>query len=709
MSTEPPDDRCGFVPDVTPGRTASCCYRPTWRDHDSCIWHADVPGDQKPVEELQEARTPESIRNLGRGADTPHEILDGARLSGAQFPEGMDFEGVYLRDGDLSHAELRNANLARASVAFTDLADTNLRESTLENLDARRAQLPEADLRSTDLAGADLFDADLRGVHLLESNLDGADLRNVEADDAVARGASIDDALLDAASFEEADLREVSLSNARMVDARLTDSSLGGATLDGATLTDGDLRNADLQNASLEAANLSGATLERANLQQADLAGAELMAADLAGVNLLGADLSSAYLLEAELPDSHLVDATLEEANLQSATLDGSRMQHVDAAGASLRAADVRDTQLREAVLDDADLRDADLTDTSLASASLVATNLERAVLTQADLFDADFRRSRFYGAVFAEARINDGTTFGDRCVYDPKSAASTDGEADDVGPLAKAAGAYQGAGEALPRERPRRQAEPVLRPPPGHLPRPAPRGRPPTPGSRCAGSPDCRPLRREPVARRRHGGLYHRRGGPPVPGRRRRTGGRRVGAPLRPGSRGVGAGRPDEPVLQHAHLHDGVQRLPAARRRSRGGDRRDARRGYLDCPARVRVRAKGGAVTPTDDSNGIHHSRIVRPKTNTSSASRNAPRNASAPASARATGPAGLRSPYPTVVNETTLKYSASGSAPTPSVAYVATVSSDELNNPSVDGYRTVETRTTAIEMETTRWGRSP
>lgn len=438
-----PEDRCGFTFEAASGPSASCCYRRTWGSHDVCIWHADVSGEQKPVDDLKAARTPERIRDLNSNTG-PSEILDGARLSGTTFPTETDFEGVFLRGADLSGVVLREADCSAASMALSNLEGADFRESTLPELDCRAAMMSNADLRSTKLTDADLFDADLREAYLLDADITRGDLRHADATEAVFKGSALEDALIDAGTFEMADLRETNLRGAEMVEIQLSEASLDDATLDGADLIDANLTKASLKTASLKGTNLDQATLTRADLQQAELTRAELLAADLAEVNLLGADLTLAFLVEADLHDSYLVDATLEEANLQSAILNGSRIQHADLREATLLSAALRDTNLYEAVLDEADLEDADLTDASLANASLVGANLERAVFTQADLFNADLRYSRFYGAVFAEARITNETTFDNRCVYDPRSESQVEESNDDVDRLTKAAGAYQ-------------------------------------------------------------------------------------------------------------------------------------------------------------------------------------------------------------------------------------------------------------------------
>lgn len=109
------------------------------------------------------------------------------------------------------------------------------------------------------------------------------------------------------------------------------------------------------------------------------------------------------------------------------------------AGGADFRELDLEATLFRDATMRDADFSDADLTDANFSDADLRGANLERATLNRAGLFDADLRGATLYGASVGDATINEGTTFGDRCPYDPAFDPTSEGETtpdadDDVG-----------------------------------------------------------------------------------------------------------------------------------------------------------------------------------------------------------------------------------------------------------------------------------
>ena len=204
-----------------------------------------------------------------------------------------------------------------------------------------------------------------------------------------------------------------------------------------------------------EVRDLNGGAGPREILDGADVRGTVFPdGMDLAGVSLRDTDMAEVSLRNATLAEASLVDATLVDADLRGA----------DLRGANCWEAELNDIHLGEATLEAADLRAADCSDAILRAASLEGANLEGAFFARADLFDATLTRTRSYGAVFSEARANEGTELDERCVYDrdsdadatqrrPASGAvrSDGGQTDetavagsDVDPLTKAEATYQ-------------------------------------------------------------------------------------------------------------------------------------------------------------------------------------------------------------------------------------------------------------------------
>lgn len=290
-----PEGRCGFTvnyPDIPelPGEVT--CWRGSWRDHDRCIWHADV--GKKSAHELAGVRT------------TTWERLEGAVLREVHIEDTISFADCSLRFADLSDASLPNADLSDASFLSTDLSGVdlmgaNLSGATLIDADLSKAFLPWTDFSNAILGGADLSDADLVGGDLSDANfreadLSDADLEIADLSDAVLVDAVLSDANLGGANLSEAYLGGADLSNASLLSAILSNASLPGADLSNAALPRADLTDANLVNVGLQNARLTNTTLTKANLERANLTCTDLFDADLRGAEFYGAVIDNVQL-----------------------------------------------------------------------------------------------------------------------------------------------------------------------------------------------------------------------------------------------------------------------------------------------------------------------------------------------------------------------------------------------------------------------------
>lgn len=154
---EVPDGRCGYTytQSTLSGRTASpvSCWRPTWNDHERCVWHADE--EEKPVEAIAAV-----------ASDEP-ERLDGAILTGLELSEVDWFEGSRLVGAQLEGVDLRG----------TSLRGADLREATLDRVDAR-----QADFTGANFEGASITESDLRAVSFVDARFDQAVFEDVRVD-----------------------------------------------------------------------------------------------------------------------------------------------------------------------------------------------------------------------------------------------------------------------------------------------------------------------------------------------------------------------------------------------------------------------------------------------------------------------------------------------------------------------------------------------
>lgn len=118
------------------------CQRPTWEDHDRCIWHSKV--DEKSVVDFEDT-DPGNEDNLD-GAYLRNAELVGVDWFADTSLVGADFTGANVNGADFSEADLTLATLAGLSGIDTDFSNTNLEGAIFSNADLRRATLEDARL-----------------------------------------------------------------------------------------------------------------------------------------------------------------------------------------------------------------------------------------------------------------------------------------------------------------------------------------------------------------------------------------------------------------------------------------------------------------------------------------------------------------------------------------------------------------------------------
>lgn len=121
------------------------CGRPTWEDHDRCIWHANVEG--KTAEMLKDAR-PESGANLD-GAYLEEATLVGVDWFADASLIGAHFTGADINGTDFSNANLMLASLKNISGMSADFTEANLEGAVFTNADLREATLERALINET--------------------------------------------------------------------------------------------------------------------------------------------------------------------------------------------------------------------------------------------------------------------------------------------------------------------------------------------------------------------------------------------------------------------------------------------------------------------------------------------------------------------------------------------------------------------------------
>lgn len=133
-----PDSRCGYVHDVSTlsDLGAATCWRPTYQEESSCIWHAELP--QKEHEQLA-AHPP------GPGERLDGALLDNTSIDGVDWFEecvliGAEFSMVDAHHASFVGADLRSAVFDDVSARYADFSDVNLEGASLTGCDFRHAE-----------------------------------------------------------------------------------------------------------------------------------------------------------------------------------------------------------------------------------------------------------------------------------------------------------------------------------------------------------------------------------------------------------------------------------------------------------------------------------------------------------------------------------------------------------------------------------------
>jgi len=151
----PEADRCGFhlelgLSDGHPDTEQ--CDRPTWEDHDNCVWHAEVDG--------------KTVDSFGDSRPTSGENLDGAYLREASLV-GVDwFAGTSMVGADLTGARVNGADFSDANLMLSRLSDTNAINATFDGANLEGTTFTNADLRRATLEDALLNEAVFQDVHV---------------------------------------------------------------------------------------------------------------------------------------------------------------------------------------------------------------------------------------------------------------------------------------------------------------------------------------------------------------------------------------------------------------------------------------------------------------------------------------------------------------------------------------------------------------
>jgi len=276
-----PAERCGYTwpedhdIDASPNQQ-SCCWRPTASEAtERCLLHVDRDAVDADAEAVVDSLVP---------AAGPLR-LDGADLSGLEIgyhtPEteersilGIDLESIAPSPDELAEAVENNPAM---DAPFEDpellreffdsqMGGTQSKTHPFEGVSLRDSDLSETNFWRTSLAGADLRDADLSA-----GKFDGTDFSAARLDGAVLSTGEFDDADFVGATLVDADLSDAEFGSVDFSDADLKYADLSNASLKSADLSNADFRDADLSNTYFSFTDVNGANLGFANLSETTL------------------------------------------------------------------------------------------------------------------------------------------------------------------------------------------------------------------------------------------------------------------------------------------------------------------------------------------------------------------------------------------------------------------------------------------------------
>lgn len=147
--------------------------------------------------------------------------------------------------------------------------------------------------------------------------------------------------------------------------------------------------NSNFEHSHLDSPQFSNVLLSGSSFREAQLNGAILQKCDLDDTNFKYSTLENSRILRQDIRDSNWIGAYLNDSNLHDSDLSGT----------NLRLAKLREANLTQTILRDC--------------------NLEEAELEHTDLRDANLEDAKLNEALVRNPRINEGTDFGETCIYE--------------------------------------------------------------------------------------------------------------------------------------------------------------------------------------------------------------------------------------------------------------------------------------------------
>lgn len=275
-----PSDRCGFIltesEDIErsvvqssryrPFRNA-CCWRETWKDHDRCIWHAEV--DDKPLDELVQSRTghPENFDGIYlkrsvmgdlisfEDCSLNHASFDGSYLKGTNFI-GAHLDETSFKNTNICYTTFRDASISKSDFTGSNAQIISVVNSTISNSDFSSA------LVGGDFRGSDIFDSDFSNSEKGSVDFTGARLTNVDFSNSyiplgvfrITNAAYCDFSNCDmgGCDFSFSMFVGTNFNNVDFRDCSAMSTDFEGSDFTGSSITQSDFRSSDIYRCSFQ-------------------------------------------------------------------------------------------------------------------------------------------------------------------------------------------------------------------------------------------------------------------------------------------------------------------------------------------------------------------------------------------------------------------------------------------------------------------------
>jgi len=243
--------RCGEV-DSFPGEESpdSCCYRPTWKDRDKCIWHAEEP--QKPIKSLlaaidSERSAPQShvVRPyLAHQTDQAAIDIGGIEFIAPRFEDieifdnlsDAEFRGGHFRQVDLYQSKADNAIFRSVDIEGCDFDAMSVDEIRFDDCTISNTSFTKSRLNKLQINGGKIFDCSFNGEIFSGSIQNTTRFENIQFREARCEGVMFSGVTLTECVFSETRMAESDFDSFKLEDTIFDRAQLGAVSFTRGTI-----------------------------------------------------------------------------------------------------------------------------------------------------------------------------------------------------------------------------------------------------------------------------------------------------------------------------------------------------------------------------------------------------------------------------------------------------------------------------------------